>query len=337
MKIHKKICFLFLLILVYANASAQQYFTDPDDLVAAVTAATSGGTFIVNNGTYNDFEASFQIMATENNPIIIKAESIGGVILTGESHFVVKQSAYITLEGFVFDAQGEETLIKLEGSNNIRITRNVFELETSESIKWIFVGGVWNDNTFPFQYPSHHNRIDHNIFQNKETPGHYITIDGSFDDSGSDEVYYQSQYDRIDYNYFKNNGPRAVNEQESIRIGWSEMSLSSGYTIVEHNLFEDCDGDPEIVSVKSCDNIIRHNTFKASYGTLSLRHGNRNRVEGNYFFGNDKAIGTSDAGSTLYTGGIRIYGTDHMIINNYMEGLNGTQWMHPLHLHWEMQ
>ncbi|MEO0875758.1 MAG: chondroitinase-B domain-containing protein, partial [Bacteroidota bacterium] len=51
------------------------------------------------------------------------------------------------------------------------------------------------------------------------------------------------------------------------------MSLSSGYTIVEHNLFEDCDGDPEIVSVKSCDNIIRHNTFLASYGTLSLRHG----------------------------------------------------------------
>ena len=99
-------------------------------------------------------------------------------------------------------------------------------METEESIKWVFVGGVWNDNTYPFQYPSHHNRIDHNIFQNKETPGHYITIDGSFDNTDSDEVYYQSQYDVIDYNYFRNNGPRATNEQESIRIGWSEMSLS---------------------------------------------------------------------------------------------------------------
>ena len=131
---------------------------------------------------------------------------------------------------------------------------------------------------------------------------------------------------------FRNNGPRAVNEQESIRIGWSEMSLSSGYTTVEHNLFEDCDGDPEIVSVKSCDNVIRHNTFIANYGTLSLRHGNRNRVEGNYFFGNEKEIGTSPAGSTIYTGGIRIYGTDHMIINNYMEGLNGTRWDAPITL-----
>ena len=314
------------------SLSAQMKFTDPDDLADAVNSATGGGTFIVSNGTYNDFESSFEIRATENNPVIIKAESVGGVTLTGESHFVFKKSAFVTLEGFVFDGKGEDTLVKLEGCNNIRITRNVFELETSESIKWVFVGGVWNDNTYPFQYPSHHNRIDHNTFQNKETPGHYITIDGTFDNTGSDEVYYQSQYDVIEYNHFKNNGPRAVNEQESIRIGWSEMSESSGHTTVAHNLFEDCDGDPEIVSVKSCDNTIKHNTFSASYGTLSLRHGNRNRIEGNYFFGNGKAIGTSPAGSTLYTGGIRIYGTDHVIINNYMEGLNGTKWDAPITL-----
>ena len=79
------------------------------------------------------------------------------------------------------------------------------------------------------------------------------------------------------------------------------MSLSSGYTIVEHNLFEDCDGDPEIVSIKSSDNIIRHNTFRGSYGTLSLRHGNRNKLESNYFFGNGKPIGTSPDGAQLYT------------------------------------
>lgn len=324
-----------LLVLIsfapYCDICAQT-FDDPDDLMSAVNASTNGGIFTVENGTYSDFEASFEVIATANNPIIIKAEVIGGVVLTGESHFVFKKSAYITLEGFVFDGDGEDSLVKLEGCNNIRITRNVFELKTTESIKWVFIGGVWNDNTIPFNFPSHHNRVDHNVFQNKETPGHYITIDGSFEENGSEEIYHQSQYDRIDHNYFKNNGPRAVNEQESIRIGWSEMSLSSGFTIVEHNLFEDCDGDPEIVSVKSCDNIIRHNTFKKSYGTLSLRHGNRNRVEGNYFFGDGKPVGISPAGSDLYTGGIRIYGTDHIIINNYMEGLNGTRWDAPITL-----
>jgi len=323
---------IVILLSVCSISSAQQFFTDPDDLADAIESAANGGIFIVRNGTYNDFEISMEIEATKDNPITIKAETIGGVTLKGESQFVLKKSAFVTLQGFIFDCQGDETLVKLEGCHNIRITRNIFELKTTESIKWVFIGGFWSDNTFPFQYPSHHNRIDHNTFQNKETPGHYITVDGSFDDSGSDEVYYQSQYDTIDYNYFKNNGPRAVNEQESIRIGWSEMSLSSGFTTVEHNLFEDCDGDPEIVSVKSSDNTIRHNTFVSSYGTLSLRHGNRNRIEGNYFFGNGKAIGTSPAGSSLYTGGIRIYGADHMIINNYMEGLNGTRWDAPITL-----
>lgn len=331
-QIQNRITFFLFLSFFSLHLFGQTYYNDGEDLQDAVNASTNGGTFIVTDGTYNDFEASFEIMASESNPIIIEAETVGGVILTGESHFVFKKSAYITLRGFVIDGQGEETLVKLEGCHHMRISRNVFELETQESIKWVFVGGVWNDNTLPFQYPSHHNRIDHNIFQNKATPGHYITIDGSFEDSGSDEVYYQSQYDRIDHNYFRNNSPRATNEQESIRIGWSEMSQSSGYTTVEHNLFEDCDGDPEIVSVKSCDNIIRHNTFSASYGTLSLRHGNRNRIEGNYFFGNGKPIGTSPAGSTIYTGGIRIYGTDHLIINNYMEGLNGTIWDAPIAL-----
>ena len=323
------IAFFFL---VTSSIGYSQTFDDAEDLADAVNASANGGIFIVKNGTYNDFESTFEVVATEDNPIIIKAETVGGVVLTGESHFVIRKSAYVTLEGFVFDGKGEDSLVKLEGSNNIRITRNVFELETTESIKWVFIGGVWNDNIFPFEFPSHHNRVDHNVFQNKDTPGHYITIDGTFDDTGSEEVYYQSQYDRIDHNYFKNNGPRAVNEQESIRIGWSEMSLSSGFTIVEHNLFEDCDGDPEIVSVKSCDNIIRHNTFRRSYGTLSLRHGNRNTVEGNYFFGEGKPVGTSPAGSELYTGGIRIYGTDHLIINNYMEGLNGTRWDAPITL-----
>lgn len=320
---------IFVILFLYPLCLSAQTFNDSDDLSDAVNNASGGEIFIIKNGSYKDFEATFEIEASESKPIIIKAETIGGVTLTGESQFVFKKSAYVTLEGFIFDCTGDNTLVKLEGCNNIRITRNIFELETTESIKWVYVGGVWNDNTLPFQNPSHDNRIDHNIFQNKSTPGHYITIDGTTD---SNDIAYQSQNDRIDHNHFRNNSPRAVNEQESIRIGWSKMSMSSGYTIVESNLFENCDGDPEIVSVKSSDNIIRNNTFLSSYGTLSLRHGNRNRVEGNYFFGNGKEIGTSPAGSTLYTGGIRIYGKDHVIINNYLEGLNGTRWDAPITL-----
>jgi len=320
--------FLMLLVFLINNSAFSQVtVSDGDDLQDAVNSAMPGDVIIVLNGTYNDFESTFEINGTAEEPVYIKAESIGGVTLTGESNFVFKKSSHAIIEGFVFDAEGDDTLIKLEGSNNIRITRNVFELKTTESVKWVYIGGFWNDYTF--EYASHNNRIDHNIFQNKTTPGHYITVDGTGNEDESDIR--QSQYDRIDHNYFRNNSPRAENEQESIRIGWSEMSMSSGFTIVENNLFEDCDGDPEIISVKSSDNIIRHNTFLKSYGTLSLRHGNRNWVEGNFFFGGDKENGTTES-STTYTGGIRIYGTDHVIINNYMEGFKGTIWDAPIAL-----
>ena len=321
-----------LFFFISSNLLGQQYFNNASALESAANNATNGGVFIVTNGTYNDFDFTIQNSGTSSSPIIIKAESIGGVELTGESHVVFKKSAHCVLQGFDFDSECDETLVKLEGCHHIRITRNEFELTTTESIKWVFIGGVWNDNVYPFQYPSHHNIIDRNTFKNKNTPGHYITIDGSHDNTGSDEVYYQSTYDVIRLNHFKNNGPRAVNEQESIRIGWSEMSMSNGYTLVEQNLFEDCDGDPEIISVKSCNNTIRNNTFRSSYGTLSLRHGNNNLVEGNYFFGENKPVGTSPAGSSLFTGGIRIYGANHTIINNYMGGLNGTRWDAPITL-----
>jgi hypothetical protein len=101
---------------------------------------------------------------------------------------------------------------------------------------------------------------------------------------------------------------------EAVRVGWSGISRSSGFTVVESNLFENCDGDPEIVSVKSNDNIVRYNTFRSSQGVLSQRHGNRGEFYGNFFLGQGKAG----------TGGIRLYGQDHKVYNNYFEGLTGS-------------
>ena len=322
-----KIAIITIILIANLQLSAQTYVTSSSTLSTQVNAATPGAVFIIPNGTYNNFSSTFTANANASNPITIKAETVGGDTLTGDSKFVFNLASHIILEGFVFNCTSNNTLVKLNGSNNIRITRNVFEQVSTSSVKMVYIGGIYNDYTF--QNLSHDNRIDHNIFQNKTTVGNYLTIDGTSNADGS--ISLQSQNDKIDYNYFKNIGPREANEKEAVRIGWSQMSMSSGYTILEHNLFEDCDGDPEIVSVKSCDNIIRHNTFLKNYGTLSLRHGNRNRVEGNYFFGGDKANGTFGT-STTYTGGIRIYGKDHLILNNYFEGLKGTQWDAPITL-----
>jgi poly(beta-D-mannuronate) lyase len=322
-----KFIFTMVAISVFSLNVHSQIVTTAASLQTTVNTAAPGATIIVKNGSYANFSASFTRVATAQNPITIKAETVGGVTLTGNSYFAIKKSAYIIFEGFVFNCTGNSTLIKLEASNNIRISRNVFEQNATAAVKWIVVVGTYDDYTF--QMLSHHNRIDHNIFKNKLTGGNFITIDGTYNQDKTEN--YQSHHDRIDHNYFYNNSPRAENEKESIRIGNSQLCNSSGFTTVEFNLFEECDGDPEIVSVKSNDNLIRYNTFNRNHGTLCLRQGNRSRVEGNYFFGGGKPnamFGTQ----TIHTGGIRVYGTDHAIINNYFEGLQGTVWEAPITL-----
>jgi poly(beta-D-mannuronate) lyase len=322
-----KFLFAIATIIVFCVNTYSQIVTTASSLQSTVNGAASGATIIVKNGSYANFYATFTKVATAENPITIKAETIGGVILTGDSRFAFKKAAYIILEGFVFDCTSSNTLVKLEASNNIRITRNVFQLDTPVAIKWIVVGGYYDDYTF--QFLSHHNRIDHNSFKNKLTGGNFITIDGTYNQAKTEN--YQSHHDKIDHNYFYKNSPRAVNEKESIRIGNSLLCNSSGFTTVEFNLFEECDGDPEIVSVKSNDNLIRHNTFNRNHGSLTLRQGNRTRVEGNYFFGGGKANGMFET-QPIYTGGVRVYGTDHVIINNYFEGLLGAVWDAPITL-----
>ncbi|GAB4335611.1 MAG: hypothetical protein Kow0037_15750 [Calditrichia bacterium] len=280
---------------------------------SAVQNAVPGDVIELLDGVYDtNGSVTMHSGGTRLLPVIIRAQNRGMAELTGDSYFDLRECAYVRIEGFRFTST-DKTVIKLQASNHIRITRNWFSLTETTSRKWVLIGGIWNNPN----KKSFANRIDHNLFENKTHPGNCITVDGS-----GDPVYQVSQFDTINYNHFRNVGPRHENEMETIRLGWSQMSMSSGYTIVEFNLFENCDGDPEIISVKSCDNIIRHNTFKNSQGTLCLRHGNRTTVEGNFFLGNGKPG----------CGGVRLYGDDHKIFNNYFQGLTGTKWDAPITL-----
>jgi len=125
----------------------------------------------------------------------------------------------------------------------------------------------------------------------------------------------RENYHRIDHNYF---GPRAIlgaNGGETLRIGTSHFSRSDSNTTIENNYFDRCDGELEIISSKSGNNIIRNNTFFESRGTLTMRHGNGTLVEGNVFFGN----------GADHTGGIRVINARQTVRNNYIEGLKGTR------------
>ncbi|CAH1195196.1 hypothetical protein PAECIP111891_00620 [Paenibacillus allorhizoplanae] len=268
-------------------------------LTSAISSAAAGTTIVLANGTYTN-GGNFSISGktgTASNPITIKAANTGQAVISGGAYFVITNSSYVTIEGLKFTNTGN-TAVKLDQSNNIRVTRNIFALtENGNSLKWVYIGGA----------NSHHNRIDHNEFGPKHDLGNFITVDGS-----STQI---SQYDTIEYNYFHDIGPRATNEMEAIRLGVSTLSMSNAYATIQYNLFENCDGDPEYISVKSGNNTVRYNTFRNSQGVLSSRHGHAQSFYGNFFLGDGVKTGI---------GGIRLYANDHKVFNNYFENLTGS-------------
>jgi hypothetical protein len=298
----------FVLFWSTTATATRKVYTTASTFKTAVQNALPGDTIELANGRYDVSGNSLTKSGTDQLPIVIRAQHRGLAELYGKSAFACKGISYVVIEGFFFTSD-VSTVIKTESSNNIRITRNTFRLSETTSAKWVLIGGTYNIATAN----SHHNRIDHNLFENKKQLGNYVTIDGSPASLGSPEA---SKYDRIDHNHFRTIGPRAVNEMESIRIGQSEICRSSSYTVVEYNLFEECDGDPEIVSVKTKHSVVRYNTFRRSQGTVCLRSSDSSLVEGNYFFGEGKSG----------TGGVRLYGVGHQVVNNYFNGLTGDTW-----------
>ena len=148
------------------------------------------------------------------------------------------------------------------------------------------------------------NRVDHNFFSGQNHSGVTVVVWRS--DSSPDNHL-------IDNNHFADRPEGSSNGFESIRVGTSDESLSDSFTIVENNLFERTDGEIEIISNKSSSNVFRYNTFRESSGTLTLRQGNDNVVEGNFFLGMGKNR----------SGGVRIIGERQTIINNYFHDLDG--------------
>jgi poly(beta-D-mannuronate) lyase len=268
-----------------ADAKATAVVTSLPQLQSAINSATAGTTITLANGTYAVPSGSPITVSGRNGsssaPIVIQAETRGGVTLTGAQSFVMSNSSYITVSGFVF--KQTSTLDLPSSCTRIRITRNDFQLGSAAG-HWLVVRG---DDV----------KVDRNVFHDKSTIGCYLVIDGP-----SSTVMAKRTY--ILRNYFRDHSYSGSNGGEPIRLGVSSRALDLADATVEYNLFERANGDPEGISVKSSGNTIRYNTLRSSTGGIVLRHGNENRVESNYLLSG--------------ANGIRIYGNDHLIINNYV-------------------
>lgn len=294
---------LFLTLLLALPATAKDILVNnSEEFARAATEAVPGDTIHLQDGTWADARLAIHATGTEAKPVTIAARTPGKVRLTGNSCIAIA-GTHIVIDGLWFHNPTGEEAIKLrvdsdELASDCRVTgcavTNDQPATREQSSRFVSIYGF-------------RNRIDHCYFAGKTTVGATMIV--WLPSHAREPVQH-----RIDHNHF---GPRprlGQNGGETIRVGDSKTSMQTAACVVENNLFEECNGESECISNKSCGNLYRHNVFKAVAGALTLRHGNACRVEANYFFGN-KAKGT---------GGVRVIGEDHVVTGNLFDGLTGT-------------
>ncbi len=262
-----------------------------EELEAAVKAAKPGELVTIRDGVYGQ-PANLQAQGRPGKPVTVRAETSGGVMFAKP---VTLSGSWLTLEGAAFRGQASLTI----KGTGIRLSRGTFS--ECQSMKWVQV-----------QVGSKQVEIDRCLFENKE-------INRSKNTSCQVlQLVVQNKGERhhIHHNHFRNilKG-RGSNGFETIQLITHRNPFDPPggdcETRIEDNLFEKCNGESEIISVKSNGNVIRRNTFRACRGELALRHGHRNVAAQNFFFGD------GEEGS----GGVRLQGRDQLVVNNYFHAL----------------
>jgi hypothetical protein len=275
-----------------------------------------GQTVVVPDGVYTTkgCRTLQGLRGTEEKPIVIRAEHRGRVVIVGEAGFILRDCEHTVLEGFVFENDADQQSVQLDDSRYVRVTRNTFRPKERAKPRhwehWVTVDGARSGN----------NRIDHNRFERKVNRGSPLFI------RGDDAALVCSQHDRIDHNHFRDVVyANRENGRETIRTGGNDLGASgrSSFTLIEDNLLERCSGEDECVSIKSSDNIIRNNTLINCRGAICMRLGNRSVVSGNVIIATEDGPGY---------GGIKLFGFNHRVEDNYFSGLTGTKHEAPFSL-----
>jgi len=296
-KVHFIFSFIFICLqIIYSPMKVKsQNATEVksvSELHKAVLGANPGDVIILDDGIFSDGAIQISIKGTSTKPIIIKAKNIGKAIVTVP---VKIDGEFLSVEGISFLGQGN---LEISGKN-CRISR--CNWSDVKSGKWLRVLAG-----------SSQIEIGHNLFENKtnnremDRNCQLIQI----------VVRNENEQHHIHHNFFREIPKgKTGNGFETMQLITENNPFDPpggrSNSVIEDNLFIRCNGEAEIISVKSNGNIIRRNTFRACAGSLVLRHGDNNVVTGNFFFGDGEKN----------SGGVRIQGTDQIVANNYFDGL----------------
>ena len=295
-----------LFVLLFSFSTQAQLVSTNAALASAISSAVPGSTIIMADGVWTNVQVSIQKTGTAVLPVTLKAQTAGAVFIEGNS-YIKMGGQYINVEGIVFQNPSNlnvsTSVITFKASsdcNNCKLTNvkidtyNGTEAQSTSTFKWVLLYGSYNE-------------ISYCSFLGKYGVGSIINDNRSTD--------YENRT-KIHHNYFADRTPVGVintlNDQDAIRIGNSATSLGNSSTEVYDNFFNNFSGEVEVISNKSCYNKYYNNTFRDYQGTLTLRHGNNCAVFNNFFIANNK----------VFSGGIRVMGENHIIYNNYIEGVN---------------
>lgn len=267
--------------------------TSLSDLSAKAAQAHPGDVIVLPDGVYPGDMCHLTVSGTAKAPIVIRAKNIGKAVILGP---VSIDGDHIKLEGFHFTQKGH---LEIRGKG-CRVSRCV--MNDVQAGKWIRV--------FP---GSEQIEIDRCRFQNKtnnltEPRGCQLL---------QIQVRNQGERHHIHHNHFvdipegkTNNGYETL---QLITEG-NPFDPEPGVcgTLIEYNLFERCNGEAEVISVKSNHNVLRRNTFRDCRGGLVLRHGDGNVVSESFFLGDKEPR----------AGGVRLQGEDQVVMNNIFRSLN---------------
>jgi len=300
----------FFMIGQFTEPIPTIYVKNIEELAAANKNAKPGDIIVLRNGEWKDVEFSLDAQGTKENPVTYKAETAGKVIVTGHSQLKLGGN-YLVVEGWYFTNgyAGDNAVINYrinndKLANNCRVTNCVINDFNNPR--------RMDDNNWVAFYGKN-NRLDHCSFIDKKNMGVLLAV--ILDDERSRENYHF-----IDHNYFGKRIPLASNGGEIIRVGVSQHCQFNSNTHISGNFFEHCDGETEIISIKSGSNVVDENIFRECQGSVVLRHGDNNFVAGNIFLGNDKPG----------TGGVRVINKGQRVGDNVFYKCRGVDFRSPM-------
>lgn len=237
---------------------------DQSDLMSKYGASDPGDVVYLTDGTWTLSGVSlFTRSGTVDNPIYILAQTPGGVTVNAGDYQLKFTGSHHVLGGITFGA--------VSADNN---------------------GTVWADNSFfrmtccSFPAYNYHAfyfactvartgiEIDNCIFDSQNNSNSLATVQvlgGTFET--------HAKHKRFHHNEHRNISSSTLDDASAL---WLGTTAAPGYTIIENSIFENLDGDPEILSNKEGYICTRHNIFDDCNGAIVQRFAGNSLVYGNW-------------------------------------------------------